>query len=159
MWSDNDLWFPTQLTARYRLRAGNKAPTYIYRFDAETEYNVGREIIQGVELYRHPSHGDDSAHLFNSVRHKNFAEINERTRNTVEVMTSSFVNFAAFGDPSVPELGIHWPAVSSEDELLMGLNIHEKRSEVMEFPESKRMHVFTEIWDAERGDGIDENLN
>jgi carboxylesterase type B len=150
MWSDSDLWFPTLLTARYRLRAGNKASTYIYRFDADSEYNVGKSIIQGINLYRYPSHGDDAAHLFNSIRHRRFDQVSQKTRNTVEMMTTTFTNFAASGDPSAPELGINWPAVKSEDELLVGLNIHETDSKVMVMPESLRMGVFTEIWDTER---------
>lgn len=105
-------------------------------------------------MYRHPSHGDDAAHLFNSVRYKSFAETSNETKNTVDVMTSSFTNFAATGDPSVPELGIRWPAVSTENELLMGLNIHETESKtkVLVFPETARMHVFAEIWDTERAE-------
>jgi hypothetical protein len=34
--------------------------------------------------------------------------------------------------------------------LLRGLNIHETESSVMDFPESRRMGVFDEIWAMER---------
>ena len=149
LFSDNDLWFPTLLTARYRLRAGNKSPTYIYRFDAETDYDIVRNLDSGFEFYRYPSHGIDMLHLFKSVFHKSFSDVSNATRQTVELMTTSFTNFAATGDPSAPELGIYWNPVSSENELLIGLNIHETESEFMVLPEAKRMHVFTEIWDTE----------
>jgi carboxylesterase type B len=150
MFSDNDLWFPTQLIARYRLRAGNKAPTFIYRFDADTDYDLIRQMTPGLELYRYPSHGVDMLHLFKSLMHDSLFNVSEETRNVVEVMLTTFTNFAATGDPSSRELGISWPPVTSEDELLMGLNIHETGSKVMVLPESKRMKVFAEIWDAER---------
>lgn len=149
MIGDNEMWFPTHLTARYRLRAGNKA-TYVYRFDADTDYRFPEMLSPGVELYRYPYHGIDTAHLLRTVIHRTFLEVSEETRKTVDLMTTSFTNFATSGDPSVPELGIHWPAVSSENELLMGLNIHETDPKIMVLPEAKRMHVFTEIWDTER---------
>jgi hypothetical protein len=152
LFTDNDLWFPTRLIARYRLRAGNKAPTFIYRFDADTNYDIVRATTPGLELYRYPSHGMDMTHLFKSLVHEPFANVSIETRNTVELMTTLFTNYAATGDPSAPELGVHWPAVSSEDELLMGLNIRETGSENMVLPESGRTNVFAEIWDTERNE-------
>lgn len=92
------------------------------------------------------------AHLFRSISHTPFDVMSVETKNTIDLMTSTFTNFAAFGDPSVVELGIEWPAISSENELLMGLNIHEKDTNVEVFPETKRMHVFAEIWDTERAE-------
>jgi hypothetical protein len=103
--SDNDLWLPTQLIELARLRAGNKAPTFIYRFDAQTDYDVAREFASGIGFYRYPSHGIDMLHLFKTILHRPF-EVNQETRNTVEMMTTtSFTNFAAAGDPNAPEFG------------------------------------------------------
>jgi carboxylesterase type B len=90
------------------------------------------------------------SHLFKSLWHNPWSEVSQETRDTVEMMTTTFTNFAASGDPSAPALGINWPAVKSEDELLVGLNIHETDSKVTVMPESLRMGVFTEIWDTER---------
>lgn len=137
------------MIARYRLLAGNKAPTYIYRFDADTDYDIIRKTTPGLELYRYPSHGIDTMHLFKSIIHAPFANVSSQTRTIVDQITTSFTNFAATGDPSLPEYGIQWPEVSSEEELLMGLNFNEIESEVMVLPESKRMKVFRQIWDAE----------
>jgi carboxylesterase type B len=148
LFDDNDLWFPTQLIARYRLRAGNKAPTFIYRFDANTDY-VNRTGT-GLELYRYPSHGHDMQHVFKSSSHKPLNEVTQETKNTVDLMVTTFTNFAASGSPSASELGIFWPPVASEDELLMGLNIHETGARAELLSVSKRMKVFTEIWDGER---------
>lgn len=145
------MWFPTHLTARYRLRAGKRAPTFVYRFDADTDYNFLRQTTPGLELYRYPGHGMELMHIFRSIIHKPFAEVSDETRKTVELMTTFFTNFAATGDPSVPELDINWPEISSENELLMGLNVHETQSKVGVLPEAKRMKIFTEIWDNERG--------
>ena len=59
MVSDNDLWFPTQRTTRYRLRAENPAPTYIYRFDALTDNTRSRSRNgDWINLYRYPGHGE-----------------------------------------------------------------------------------------------------
>jgi carboxylesterase type B len=147
---DVDLWFPAQLIARFRLRAGNKAPTFIYRFDADTDYDITRQTTPGLELYRYPSHGSDMLHVFKSIGHKPLGRVTKGTRDTVELMVTTFTNFAASGDPSSKSLGIFWPPVTSEDELLIGLNIHETGARAEVLPESKRMKVFSEIWDGER---------
>jgi carboxylesterase type B len=107
-------------------------------------------MIPGLELYRYPSHGVDMLHLFKSLLHESLFSVSEETKNVVEVMVTTFTNFAATGDPSSRELGINWPPVVSEDELLMGLNIHETESKVMVLPESRRTKVFAQIWDTER---------
>lgn len=70
---------------------------------------------------------------------------------TMQTMVSAWTNFAINGDPSIPEMDIRWPAITSENEILMGLNIHENVSEVIVFPQAARVTVFDEIWEMERG--------
>lgn len=107
-----------------------------------------------VDLYRYPMHGDDLQHIFKAILHKNFTEMSPEGYKTIQLMISAWTNFAANGDPSIPEMNIRWPAVTSESEMLMGLNINENVSEVMIFPLSDRMKVYDEIWEMDRGGSI-----
>lgn len=72
--------------------------------------------------------------------------------NTIQLMVSSWSNFAKTGNPSVEAMNVSWPVVSSEDHILMGLNINEKENFIMDFPETVRMKVFHEIWEMEQVD-------
>lgn len=132
------------------MKAGNKAPTYVYRFDADTHNNVLKQFIGGVELYREPAHGADLAHLFKTVFHnRTLDEMSPQAYKIVQIMVNTFTNFASTGNPSVSSLRIDWPPVTNDKELLMGLNIVEDDSEIRVFPEERRMRVFDEIWDME----------
>lgn len=137
------------------MRAGNKASTYVYRFDADTHNNVLKQFIGGVDLYREPAHGADLAHLFKTVFHnRTLDQMTPQAYKIVQIMVNTFTNFAATGNPSVQSLNIDWPPVSNEKELLMGLWIHENTSEVGVFPEERRMRVFDEIWDMEHSGSV-----
>ena len=82
--------------------------------------------------------------------HKPIAEMTPEGYQVIQIMVNAFVNFAATGDPRVPEFNITWTPVTSEDELLFGLNIREDRTDLMILPETDRMGVFQEIWNTER---------
>lgn len=148
--ADCDLWYPTFRSIRYRLRSGKTSQTFVYRFDAETENNFGAAGVPGTELYRHPTHGDDANHIFKTIRHKKLEDMDKESFKVIQLMVNSFTNFAKSGDPSVTELNLTWPAVLSEDYILRCLNINEKISEVIDFPESDRMGTFDDIWRLER---------
>lgn len=136
------------------MHAGNKAPTYVYRFDADTDNNKLKSFIPGVELYRDPGHGADLAHLFKTTYHDETKDqMSQQTFKIVELMVTTFTNFAATGNPSIPNI-LNWPPVSNEKELLMGLNIHENDSVIRVFPEERRMRVFDEIWDMEHSGAV-----
>jgi carboxylesterase type B len=92
----------------------------------------------------------DMQHIFKASTRTSLEKVSKETRDTVELMVTTFTNFAASGNPSSKELGITWPPVTSEDELLMGLNIQETGARAEVLPLSKRMKVFAEIWDIER---------
>jgi carboxylesterase type B len=87
-------------------------------------------------------------HVFKSSTHKPLNEVTQETKNTVDLMVTTFTNFAASGSSSASELEIFWPPVTSEEELLMGLNIHETSARAELLSVSERMKVFTEIWDG-----------
>jgi carboxylesterase type B len=148
--SDCDLWFPTFRSIRYRLRSKETSKTFVYRFDADTENNFNSAGTQATALYRYPTHGDDANHIFKTIRHKKLEEMSVEASKVLHLMVTSFTNFAKTGNPSVEEFNVTWPAVSSESNLLRGLNIHENESSVMDFPESRRIGVFDEIWAMER---------
>jgi carboxylesterase type B len=153
--SDNMLWFPAHRTIKYRMEQ-NAAENFVYRFDADTDFNFLKTSIPGVEIYREPTHSEDMLHLFKSIMHKNLMEVSEQSRKVLELMVTTFTNFAATGNPSAPELDVHWPSVSKEHELwsgrnfLMGMNIREDRNEFMTLPESDRCEVFEEIFEMEK---------
>ena len=149
-----DLWFGTHRSARYRLQAGNLAPTYVMRFDADTENSVFKQLFNEffpeARIYREPVHGDEFAYFFKTMYNVPISEMSVEGYELLQFMVSSLTNFAATGNPSVPEMNITWLPVSSESELLFGLNVRENRTEMMILPESDRMHVFDEIFELER---------
>lgn len=148
--SDCDLWFPTFRTARQRLQSKKLSKTFIYRFDAETENNFNSAGIPGTELYRYPTHGDDANHIFKTIRHKNLNAMNEKSLKVINLMVDSFTNFVKTGDPSVKNMNITWDPVTSDENLLWGLNINEEYSSMSDLPESDRMGVYDEIWKMEQ---------
>jgi carboxylesterase type B len=152
--SDNLFWFPAHRTIKYRMEQ-NRAENFVYRFDADTDFNFLKVSIPGVDIYREPTHSEDMAHLFKSIMHKNLSDVSEESRKVLELMVTTFTNFAATGNPSAPDLNLHWPPVSKENELwigrnfLMGMNIREDRNEFITLPESDRCEVFEKIFEME----------
>lgn len=155
MASDNALWYPAHRTVKYRVEK-NSSETFVYRFDADSDFNFLKSSIAGAEIYREPTHSEDMAHLFRSVMHKPLKEANKESREILDLMVTSFTRFAATGNPSVPELNFTWPSVTSGNALsengnfLMGMNFHEKNSRFMMLPEANRAEVYGEIFEMER---------
>lgn len=153
-----DLWYGIHRSVRYRLRSGRPGATYVLRFDADTENSVFKrqfnDIYPNVKIYREPIHGDEFAYFFKTIYNKPKAEMSPEGLRTLELMVTMLVNFAGTGNPSIPEMNIVWPRITSEHELLMGLNVNENISEVMVFPESDRMPVFDEIFEMERNNTV-----
>ena len=149
--SDNVLWYPAHRTIRYRQDSGKNAQSFVYRFDADTENNVIKAFLQGVELYREPSHSDDMTHLFKTILHKPLAEMNEVSYNTLQLMVSLFTQFAISGSPEIDN--ITWNSVESQglnNEYLIGLNIQENSTQFGILPEAARAKTFDEIFAMER---------
>ena len=150
-----DIWLGAHRSARYRLQAGNLTPTYVMRFDADTENSVFKQLVNEIfpeaRIYREPIHGDETAHFLKTSQNVPISEMSVEGYELLQFMVSSLTNFAATGNPSVPEMNITWLPVSSENELLFGLNVRENRTEMMVLPEADRMHVFDELFELERG--------
>lgn len=159
--ADNYVWFPAHRTVRYRLESGSTAQTYIYRFDADSENNVVKNLTLGLELYREPVHSDDFAHLFKTILHRPLTDMNEVSYNTLQLMVSLFTTFAKTGAPGGGK--ILWPSVESQvlsdDVILVGLNIKENSTEFMTLPEAGRVKTFDKIFDMERNDAATFHAN
>lgn len=154
--SDMDLWHGIHRSVRYRMLAGDLAPTYVLRFDADTENSVFKRVFNefdaNVELYREPIHGDEFSHFFKTFRNVPVNNMTVEGFDVLRLMVTMLANFAATGDPSIPALNITWSPVTPEGPFLTGLNVNEKISEVMVFPEADRMHVFDEIFTLQQNE-------
>lgn len=151
---DLNVWHPVHRTIQYRLQA-NSAPTYVYRFDADSQNNVATALLPQdmIRFYRQPSHGDDVFHLFRSNMHRPLSQMNEVSRNTLELMVGLFTNFAASGNPVMPNRALpHWPIawpyvglLPNENDNLFGLNIKENSTTVGSLPEASRAVLFEQL--------------
>ena len=134
---------------QFRLQARTSASTYVMRFDADTENNIFNTLMGEVfpegAIYRYPMHSDDNANIFKTFLHGPVANRSIEAQNTLQLMVSMFTNFAATGDPSVPEMDINFRAVTSADPPLTGLNVHETNTEFKVLPEALRVSVLEEI--------------
>ena len=63
----------------------------------------------------------------------------------IELMVSILTQFAIAGNPNVPELGVEWPSAKM-DVPLFGVNINEKKHELMTLPEMFRMGQLDKIY-------------
>jgi carboxylesterase type B len=160
------LWYPAFRTVRYRLES-NAAPTYVYRFDADSQNNVFKGLMpsEDVQFYRQPSHGDDVAHLFKSRLHRLIFHMDSESYNTLHLMVSMFTNFAASGNPITPEENLpHWPSVwhsverfNNTDDNLIGLNIKENSTSFGSLPEAARSRLFKDF-ELSHNNGADKFL-
>ena len=63
----------------------------------------------------------------------------------IKLILKIFTDFAASGNPNVSELGVKWlPATF--DAPFKGLNIDEKKCELVEFPEAKTCEIYDRIF-------------
>lgn len=149
MSADMDQWFAIHRSVRHRLRAGQKAPTYVMRFDADTELSVFNrmmgDMFPHMAVYREPMHGDEVAHFFSNAYSPPRNDLSYEALQILELMTTSLANFAATGNPSIGSMNITWNPVTDQYKLLYGLNVRENRTEMMILPESDRMEVFDEM--------------
>lgn len=148
VYSDSTMWLAIKQSIEYRMK-DKKAPTFVYRFDANTENCKFKTFLTGVDTFKGAMHGEDFTHLFKTYMHEPLSTMHVDAYNTTQFMVSSFTNFAINGDPSVPEMNVKWPAVVDDDKVLMGLNINETMSHVVEFLESDRLLVFEKIYALE----------
>lgn len=151
--ADSYLWYPALRTVRYRLESDVETETYVYRFDADSEFNVfNHMLLPSTQFYREPAHCDDFAHLFKTSFHKPMTEVNQTSIDTLHLMLSMFTNFALTGNPST--LNTNWPAIEAlapeDSSSLVGLNIKENGIEFKTLPEAARVRTFDKIFEMER---------
>lgn len=144
-----DLWFGIHRTVRYRLR-NPIAPTYVMRFDADTELNVFKNVLASIfpefGVYREPMHGDEFAYFFRTALNPPRNQMSDGAAEMLDLMVTSLTNFARTGNPSIQTRNIVWTPVTDPYQLLFALNVRENnRTEMMILPEADRMKVFDEI--------------
>ncbi|CRL03514.1 CLUMA_CG016384, isoform A [Clunio marinus] len=154
--ADSYLWFPAHRTVRYRMQSQQDAHTFVYRFDADSQNNVFREILVGVDLYRQPTHGDDLAHLFKTVLHMPRVNMNQLSLNTLNLMVSLFTNFAKTGNPNDDPENPFWYSIEQfqeagnleQDVYLVGYNIKENSTSFGTLPEAATVRTHDVVFGA-----------
>lgn len=127
-------------------RAHNSSlPTYLYRFDFDSEHFNFMRILSCGRNVRGTCHADDLSYMFyNGVAKK----LNQRTAEfkTIRRLVSILVKFAEHGDPNTGLMkGISrtWNPISKDDEVFKCLNISHDL-EVINLPEAEHM----KLWDS-----------
>lgn len=147
--SDMDLWYGIHRSVRHRLNAGRDAPTYVMRFDADTELSVFNRLASmlfpDLAIYREPMHGDEFAYFFKTAFNPPRNQLSYEALQLLDLMLTSLTNFAATGNPSIGSMNITWTPVTDRYQLLFGLNVRENNTQMMLLPEAERMKVFDEI--------------
>lgn len=162
VFADNVLWYPAHRAIRYRQQSDGGGSTFVYRFDADSQNNVLKELLilqyPSARLYREPGHSDDFTHLFKTLMHKPLTEMNQVSYDTLKQMITLFTNFAESGKPTGMAGAANWTTVEDKhrenpdnEDFLFGLNIQENRTSLDYLPEATRAQVFDQIWDMERG--------
>ncbi|XP_055379612.1 esterase B1 [Condylostylus longicornis] len=134
-------WHGLSRTAKSRLQYAT-APTYIYRFDFDSEHFNHIRIVWCGRRVRGACHGDDLSYIFLNC----IAEVLKEDAleyKIIQRMTGFLTNFAKNGNPNGEVLeNVEWKSLE-KGEKLKCLNINSKLKYI-ELPENEKM----EIWDS-----------
>ncbi|EDW14177.1 esterase B1 [Drosophila mojavensis] len=148
-------WHGIHRTLLSRRRHAPQAPTFLYRFDFDSEhFNIMRIITCGRKV-RGTCHADDLSYLFYNAAAKKLKTHSDEFR-TIKRLVSMLVHFAATGKPSIalypqeepdgnttsvqPEV---WLPISRQDAVFKCLNIS-KDVHVIDLPEADKLW----LWDS-----------
>ncbi|XP_062123460.1 esterase B1 [Drosophila sulfurigaster albostrigata] len=161
-------WHGIHRTLLSRSVNAPKAPTYLYRFDFDSEhFNMVRIITCGRKV-RGTCHGDDLSYLF---YHGAAKKLKRRTAEfkTIRRLVSILVHFAASGDPNIPlvmqeehytPLGDPtdaqpkaqaqpWLPISQQDAVFKCLNISHD-VQVIDLPEADKLRLWDSMYSDKR---------
>lgn len=125
-----------------------RGKTFAYRFDYLSKNNLMREFYKIDRDIPEAMHGDDNAYIFkmSAMEGEDFdLSINSPEFNGIKIMIGIFTDFAKNGDP---QFDAEWEPVTIE-EPYKGLNISEKGSKVINFPELDRIKVFNKFYEEQ----------
>ncbi len=111
--TDRIMWTGTAVWAERRAAAG-RAPAYVYRFDYETPALGG---ALGA------THGGDIPFAMSNYAASGMAGDRPENAAMAQMMSDTWVNFAATGDPNNPAIP-HWPAYAPPERQTMILDVH-----------------------------------
>ncbi|XP_037939280.1 esterase B1-like [Teleopsis dalmanni] len=146
-------WHPLQKTINLRLQHAKKAPTYLYRYDFDSEKLIYpfRYMWQGRGV-RGVAHADELAYLFHSVLGRPM-ERNSREYRNIERMIGLWTTFAETGNPNTGKIngmkGIKWRPLRSGDKTLKCLNISDELK-FIDLPEMPKLKVWQELYSTHR---------
>ena len=145
---------PMHKTVKSRLQCANKASTYLYRFDFDSEklltpYRFLRwgQGVSGV------AHTDDLTYLFSNMMSKPM-ELNSREYLTIQRMIGIWTTFAETGNPNsakVPGMKrVKWHRLTgSGEDHLKCLNISDNL-QIMDVPEMSKLKIWNNLYSLHR---------
>lgn len=135
-------WHGLHRTILSRLSDDRNAPTYVYRFNFDSDtFNHYKIRVCGKGV-KGSCHADDLSYIFRNIFVESI-QLDSPEWLTISRMIGIWTTFAEFGNPNDPLIEpIHWKPLTSTQEY-MCLNISNDLSYI-ELPEKKRM----EFWDS-----------
>lgn len=149
--NDCNLYHPMYRVIMSRLTHG-VGKTFAYRFDYVSKNNLFREFFKIDSNLPDAIHGDDVGYIFKMpvLEGDNFnLSFNSIEFDGIKLMLDIFTNFATNGNPNSKMLNdVIWQPVAL-DAPFKGLNISEKGSKIIDFPELDRIKVFNDFYAEE----------
>jgi carboxylesterase type B len=146
--NDWTLWHPMYRLIMSRLTHGS-GKTFAYRFDYVSKNNLFRKFFKFDPELPEAIHGDDVGYVFRvpSMEGDDFnLSVNSIEFEGIKLMLDIFTNFAANGNPNSKMLDeVIWLPATKEAPF-KGLNISEKGSKIINFPELDRVKVFNDLY-------------
>lgn len=135
-------WHPIHRTVLSRL-AYASAPTYLYRFDFDSEFFNHFRFLKCGKNIRGVCHADDLSYFF-------YHGISEKLKKdtpeykTIERLIAIWTSYAITGNPNTDRIGpVEWKPATVNESPRMCLNIN-KELEFIELPEAEKLKV----WDS-----------
>ncbi|CAO1331259.1 unnamed protein product [Diamesa serratosioi] len=146
--TDLYFWHGIQRAVLSRISAGGSGKTYLYRFDAQTDYNYCKKWSKS-EDFNGASHGDDLSYLFYIIYQELPAE-DSKAFELIKKMVAIYTSFAITGNPNTSEItNMEWKPETSLSLPLSCLNITADEIKQIPLPEYERLAVWDDIYNQE----------
>ncbi|CAO1344150.1 unnamed protein product [Diamesa hyperborea] len=146
--TDIYFWHGIQRAVLSRVNAGGSGKTYLYRFDAQTDYNYCKKWSKS-EDFNGASHGDDLSYIFYIVYQDLPAE-DSKAFELIKKMVAIYTSFAITGNPNTLEIeNMKWKPETSLSLPLSCLNITADEIKQIPLPEHERLAVWDDIYNQE----------
>lgn len=141
-------------TIKARHEYASKAPTYLYRFDFDSEkLESPYRLIRWGRGIKGASHTDDLTYLFSNCLSKRM-ELKSREYLTIQRMIGLWVAFAETGNPNMGKIPgmkhVKWHrSHPTADDKIKCLNISDTL-EYIDLPEIPKLKVWNELYNLHR---------